>query len=94
MVNSGKWCANKWWESDVDMGRRWCDSVAGLPSLAVRSHCHSHPHPQFVTNSSPIAPIDVHGSGRVVSFALGLIAMSILGISFGWHRPRKGRVAM
>lgn len=34
------------------------------------------------------------GNGRVVSFVVGLIAMSILGISFWWHRPRKDRVAM
>lgn len=36
--------------------------------------------------------IDEDGRGRVVGFALGLIAMSILGISFWLHRPRNDRV--
>lgn len=38
--------------------------------------------------------IDEDGRGRVVGFALGLIAMFILGISFWWHRPRNDRVTM
>lgn len=36
--------------------------------------------------------IDEDGRGRVVGFALGLIAMSI--ISHGWNRPLNDRVTM
>lgn len=139
----------------MDMGRRWCDSVAvssptgrvsvtlmpfpflflflflfpspmrsgchqsprsrshshcrSYPQCGPRSRYHSHPYPQSIPNShTPDVGkvyekccfgvgkvyIDEDDRGREVSFVIGLIVMSILGISFGLHRPRKGRVAM
>lgn len=70
-------------------------TIGDNSSPIAPNRCHPHPDVGKVYEKCCFGVgkvyIDGNDRGREVSFALGLIAMSILGISFGRH---KGRVAM
>lgn len=86
IVGNGVQTGGGW--TDVDRGRwwviRWVISVTGCSFPSPSSSPIRH---QFIPNCPTPGIgkvyIDENGRGRVVSFALGLIAMSILGISSG-----------